>query len=351
MKNAIQFILILFIFPFYTYSQCISGDCENGKGVYIYPDKTKAEGFWKNGKLEGQCSMFYSDGSSYVGEKSQDKKNGKGKFIGADGSSSEGIYKNDTLSGSVIITYPKGSVYVGTWTNDKKNGNGKYTSPNGYSAEGKFINDTLEGYATIKYSNGDKYIGDVKKGIQDGKGIYYFKNGDKFEGPFKNGKFNGEGIKYYAKGGTLKGIWVNDEYISGSNTTTNNPNSIIPFLNNGGVYEVNTNLNNVLKLDMIFDTGAGEVQFSRDIYLTLIKTKTISLNDILEGGFYEDANGNINYNVRFNLRQMKIGNITIENIPCCVAKDENGSNLLGLSALKKIGKFEFDFDKSVINFK
>jgi clan AA aspartic protease (TIGR02281 family) len=117
------------------------------------------------------------------------------------------------------------------------------------------------------------------------------------------------------------------------------------------VYEVNTNLNNVLKLDMIFDTGAGEVQFSRDIFQTLIKTKTISVDDILEGGYYQDANGNVNYNVRFNLRQMKIGNVKIENIPCCVAKDENGANLLGLSALKKLGKFEFDFDKSVINLK
>lgn len=352
MKVQLKLFFLFIILPILSYSQCISGDCENGKGVLITPKKTKIDGSWKNGKPNGQCSIFYSDGDSYLGEMSQGLKNGKGKYTGADGSSSEGIYKNDTLSGSVIITYPKGSVYVGTWSNDKKNGNGKYTSPNGYSAEGKFINDTLEGYATIKYSNGDKYIGDVKKGIEDGKGIYYFKNGDKFEGPFKNGKFNGEGIKYYAKGGTLKGIWVNDEYISGSNTTTSNPNSIIPFLNNGGVYEVKTSLNNdVLKLDMIFDTGAGEVQFSRDVFLTLIKTKTITIDDILEGGYYEDANGNVNYNVRFNLRQMKIGNMKIENIPCCVAKDENGANLLGLSALKKLGKFEFDFDKSVINLK
>ena len=336
MKVQLNLIFLFIILPILSYSQCISGDCENGKGVYIYPDKTKAEGFWKNGKLDGQCSMFYSDGSSYVGEKSQDKKNGKGKFIGADGSSREGIYKNDTLSGLVTITYPKGSVYVGNWSNGKKNGNGKYTQPDGYSEEGKYINDTLEGNATIQYSNGAKYVGDVKKGNEEGKGIYYFKNGDKFEGSFKNGNFNGEGIEYYSKGGTTKGIWVNGEYISGSNTMSNNSNSIIPFLNNGGVYEVSTNLNNVLTLDMIFDTGAADVQFSRDIYLTLLKTKTISNDDIIGRGSYTDANGNTNYNIKFILREMKIGNLTIENIPCCVAKDEFGANLLGLSALKKL---------------
>ena len=351
MKVQLNLIFLFIILPILSYSQCISGDCENGKGVYVYSDKTKIDGFWKNSKPDGQCSIFYSDGGSYLGEMSQGKKNGKGKSIATDGSAEEGTYKNDTLSGFVTITYPKGSVYVGTWKNDKKNGNGKYTQPDGSYKEGKFINDTLEGYVTIQYPEGDKYVGEVKKGVKDGKGIYYYKNGGKFEGEYKNNLRNGNGTEYYAKGGTTKGIWIKNEYISGSNTPNNNPNSIVPFLNNGGVYEVNTNLNGGLNLDMIFDTGAGEVQISREIYLTLIKQKTITLDDILEGGLFVDANGNRNYNVRFNLRFMKIGNITIENIPCCVAKDEFGLNLLGLSALKKLGKFEFDFDKSVINLK
>lgn len=351
MKVQLQLFFLFIILPILSYSQCISGDCENGKGVLITPKKTKIDGSWKNGKPDGQCSIFYSDGDSYLGEMSQGLKNGKGKYTGADGSSSEGIYKNDTLSGFVTITYKSGNTYTGNWSNGNQNGSGKYTKLDGYSEEGKFINDTLDGNATIQYPGGDKYVGEVKKGLKDGKGIYYYKNGGKFEGEYKNGLRNGSGTEYFPKGGTLKGIWVKNEYISGSNTVSNNSNSIIPFLNNGGVYEVNTNLNNVLKLDMIFDTGAGEVQFSRDVFLTLIKTKTIAIDDILEGGYYEDANGNVNYNVRFNLRQMKLGNLTIENIPCCVAKDENGANLLGLSALKKLGKFEFDFDKSVINLK
>lgn len=352
MKNVLPSILMILFIPFTGYSQCITGDCENGKGIYVYPNKTKVDGTWKNGQPHGQCSIFYPDGRSYIGELSQGKKNGKGKSTSANGYSEEGTYKNDTLSGFVKINYKDGSTYTGNWGNGKQNGSGKFTQLDGYSEEGKFINDTLDGNATIQYPGGDKYVGEVKKGVRDGKGIYYSKNGDKFDGPFKNGKFNGEGILYYSKGGTKKGIWVNNEYISGSNTTTNNPNSIIPFLNNGGVYEVKTSLNNdVLKLDMIFDTGAADVQFSRDVFLTLIRTKTISIDDILEGANYEDANGNVNFNVRFNLRQLKIGNVMIENIPCCVAKDENGSNLLGLSALKKLGKFEFDFEKSVINLK
>lgn len=344
--------IVIFLSPSIANSQCISGDCENGKGIYVYPDKTKADCFWKNGKPEGQCNIFYSSGASYVGQMTQGRRNGIGKYTYPSGSFEEGKYINDSLIGFVTINYADGSKYIGNWSNGKKNGNGKYTQSNGYSEEGNYYNDSLSGNVTITYSNGDKYVGFAKNAAKEGKGVYYFSSGDKFEGNYKNNLRSGDGTLYYAKGGTLKGTWLNGEYISGSNNSKNlNENAIIPFLNNGGVYEVNTYLNNVLKLDMIFDTGAGEVQFSRDIFQTLIKTKTISVDDILEGGYYEDANGNINYNVRFNLRQLKIGKAVLENIPCCVAKDEKGSNLLGLSALKKLGKFEFDFDKAIIYLK
>jgi predicted aspartyl protease len=101
---------------------------------------------------------------------------------------------------------------------------------------------------------------------------------------------------------------------------------------------------------MIFDTGASEVYFTPDIVLTLIRAKTITEEDILEGGLFIDANGNVNKSVRFNLKSVKIGNTTVENVPCAVAKSMDGSNLLGLSALKKIGRFEFDFKNSAIRF-
>lgn len=347
----IKLMLFFIISPIIAFTQCISGDCANGKGVFIQKDKTRIEGQWKNYELYGKCSIFFSDGDSYVGEMLNGKRNGKGIFKFSSGTSHEGIFKNDTLSGYVTINYHNGDIYLGNWSNGRQNGNGKYISKDNYTEEGKYVNDTLIGYSTINYSNGDKYIGFVYNSIKEGKGIYYLENGDKFDGEFKNDHFDGYGIFYFAKGGILKGEWSIGKFISGSNKTYYGKNTITPVLSNGGVYEVNTNINNVLKLDMIFDTGAGEVQFSRDVFLTLVKTKTITIDDLLEGAYYEDANGNVNYNVRFNLKKMQIGNYTLENIPCCVAKDERGANLLGLSAIKKLGKFAFDFEKGIIEVK
>ena len=330
MRNHSIFISILFFSPLISFSQCISGDCENGHGIYITKEKAKMEGDWKNGKLEGKSKIEFTSGAIYEGNMIQGIKNGIGKYI-----------------------FSNGNYYEGSWKNDKQNGAGKYVTKTGYSEEGKYINDTLVGYATIKFSSQGKYVGYVQNALPEGNGIYFYTNGDKFEGNWSASKRNGAGTLYYQKGGTLKGVWKDNVYISGSNITNKDDSLKIinPVLSNSGIYEVNVSLNNVLKIDMIFDTGASEVYFTPDIVMTLFKTKTITEDDLLEGAMFMDANGNVNKSIRFNLKSMQIGNIKLENIPCAVSSNVNGANLLGLSALRKLGKFEFDFNQAIIKVK
>ena len=329
-RNLYLIVLFQILFSACAYSQCIVGNCENGSGTYIFSEKEKAEGSWKNGKLNGKCKYFFKSGSTYDGDMIDGKFSGIGKYV-----------------------YSNGDYYEGSFKAGLHHGLGKFFSAKGYSEEGKYINDTLTGYANLKNSNGDKYVGYVINALPNGNGIYYYLGGDKFEGTYKNGNPNGNGTYYYAKGGTLKGTWVDGKYVSGSNKliAEKNSNMITPLLSAQNVYEVNVMLNNVLKLDMIFDTGASEVYFTPDVVMTLIKTKTISEDDLLEGAYFIDANGNVNKSIRFNLKSIKIGNITLENIPCAVSNNVDGMNLLGLSALKKLGTFEFDFINTVIRVK
>ena len=56
------------------YGQCISGDCENGFGTFIYHDETKYEGKWKNDKKHGQGTMTWNSGSKYVGNYKNDEE-------------------------------------------------------------------------------------------------------------------------------------------------------------------------------------------------------------------------------------------------------------------------------------
>lgn len=48
--------------------KCISGDCSNGVGAYMWVNGVKYEGEWKDGKAHGQGTMIFPDGSKYEGE-------------------------------------------------------------------------------------------------------------------------------------------------------------------------------------------------------------------------------------------------------------------------------------------
>lgn len=305
-------------------SQCINGDCENGYGTYLFEDKTKAEGKWKNGKMNGSIKIFYSNGNFYEGGILDNNKNGLG------------IYKTENAE------------LQGNFVQNKLNGKGKIIFYDKTIHEGLFKDNILNGYGKITLADGSSYEGNFVDNKLNGKGIYIFSNGNKFEGEFKENKFYGQGILYYLKGGTLKGAWINDEYISGS--ANNNPDVIKLELLEGGVYNINVEINNVLKIDMVLDTGASDILLTSEIVLTLIKTRTIDENDILEGGYYLDANGNINYKVRFNLKEIKIGRYTAKNVVCCVNENLDSKNLLGLMALKKIGNLQLDFEKNELSF-
>ena len=49
-------------------SQCISGDCENGFGVYNYSNGDRYEGLFKNGKWNGKGKYYYKNGDIYEGK-------------------------------------------------------------------------------------------------------------------------------------------------------------------------------------------------------------------------------------------------------------------------------------------
>ncbi len=319
MKNI--FLIIVF-FSIKCNAQCISGDCENGFGTYLYEDNTKIEANWKLGKPNGQSSIFFASGATYIGKMKDGKKSGKGKAISKNNTVKEGDFENDLLNGFGKISFLDGQVY-----------------------EGIFKNDTLSGIGKIRYKSGDSYEGQILNFDESGKGIYKYFNGDLFDGNFKEGKLHGEGILNFAKGGLLKGTWNNGKYISGPNKK-NSENSIKLIPTTGGVFEVNVEFNSVLKLDMILDTGAAEVYLTKDIVLTLIKAKTINEGDILEGGYFMDASGNVNKSVRFNMREIKIGNKIIENVSCGVNEKIDGVNLLGLSFLKKLKSIRLNFENN-----
>ena len=156
MKN---FIIVLFIAPIFSFSQCLVGDCEDGVGEYRF----------KNGIYKGD----FADGE---------------------------------LSGFGVFSNKKGYVYSGLWTLGSKNGIGEEASKRDqFSYKGNFLNNQRDGYGEAYFSD-NKFM----------KNIHY-------QGNWTDGAICGEGQLDYTREfkfgrniveeqNTLVGTFINGVY-------------------------------------------------------------------------------------------------------------------------------------------
>src|SRR5262249_43122426 len=82
----------------------------------------------------------------------------------------------------------------------------------------------------------------------------------------------------------------------------------------GGVYLLPVQINGVLTLHFILDTGASEVNIPADVVLTLHRAGTIRDTDFLPGKTYTLADGSTVKSSRFLLRSLKIGKRRVANV-------------------------------------
>lgn len=154
-------------------ASCISGNCNNGKGTYLFKDGSKYIGTFLRSQPHGNGIFYLSDGSKYEGEFSNGDKNGKGKMSFATGDVYVGNFSSGLISGSGKMVYRNGDVYTGYWVNGKSSGKGRYV-----------------------FSDGDYYVGGFLDGEFSGAGKLVRKDGSYYEGEWSKSKKHGEGIAY-----------------------------------------------------------------------------------------------------------------------------------------------------------
>ncbi len=184
----------------FTYCQCLSGNCNNGKGKYDY-GWCVYEGEFKNGKMDGTGTIDYGEGEKYIGEFSKGKENGKGKLYHKDGTEEEvqftdGVRARKSQTITPVVEKPT----EGCVNGDCENGTGTYIFPSGNKYTGQFKNYTREGNGIAWMANGDRFEG-IFRNNEFAAGSYYFSTGYRYTGTYDaNGKeFNGT---YYAPSGT-----------------------------------------------------------------------------------------------------------------------------------------------------
>ena len=112
-----KLLLILLCLPMIGFGQCVSGDCVNGYGIYIYTnfESGRYVGKFKNSKKDGEGIYIYDNGEKYAGE-----------------------WKNNIMEGQGIKTWANGDICVGEWSQYGKFIIGKKTYSDGKIEEGIF---------------------------------------------------------------------------------------------------------------------------------------------------------------------------------------------------------------------
>lgn len=301
MKNIylIGFLILMVPFSGPLYAQCISGNCQNGSGIFKYPSGAKYIGQFENGMISGIGSCYYTDGSKYQGEWVRGRPHGNGIKIMPDGTRKEGVWEKgkfvepktqvvakspnvptadgkqtgcisgDCRDGKGIYIYPSGAVYIGEFKEGEIHGIGVCYYSDGRKYQGQWHHRFPEGKGTMTYSDGNKRTGNWKKGqpvdergnivdndlnqpsnrdgtdIQSGclsgdcengegvfayadgsryegfflngkperKGTFTYPNDDKYVGAFKEGVPHGTGRLLHADGTVTTGQWRDGEYI------------------------------------------------------------------------------------------------------------------------------------------
>ncbi len=108
---------------------------------------------------------------------------------------------------------------------------------------------------------------------------------------------------------------------------------------------------NGIKLRFIFDTGASSICISPAEATVLYRQGTLTKEDILDMEYFQDATGRISEGTKINLREVKIGNMILEDVKATVVDNVNAPLLLGQTVLERFGKIEIDNDKGELNFK
>lgn len=199
-------------------AQCVSGDCINGKGTFVYPSGAKYTGDFRNGEIDGIGVCYYTDGTKYSGEWKNRYPEGKGTKTYSDGTKRTGNWKKGKPvdeNGNVLEDYiarnkeersdDGTNIQSGCLSGDCNNGLGVFAYPDGSKYEGQFLNGNFEGQGTFSFANGDRYVGQFKDNYPDGQGTRFLASGKEETGLWREGEFLGASLTTGGKVGCVDG--------------------------------------------------------------------------------------------------------------------------------------------------
>ncbi len=113
---------------------CVSGDCENGGGTYVYPNCAAYAGGWSAGRRSGAGAHLYENGDRYAGGFKDDRRDTSGKadalYGFASGDRYNGAFRDGRPTGQGTYTFQDGRVFRGNF-DQSGTGTGTLSLPDG----------------------------------------------------------------------------------------------------------------------------------------------------------------------------------------------------------------------------
>ncbi|MBN1119192.1 MAG: hypothetical protein JXA77_18425 [Bacteroidales bacterium] len=159
----------------------------NGFGLNINANGTKNIGRYTNNVFD-ESSRIYEDACV-----SGNCENGEGVFLLMTGEQYSGSFINNSRNGYGTNIFPSGTIYRGFWINNNRSGAGLqiYNSNSDYLYFKGTYRDDLPNYGLLVYKDGRKYNGDLKNELPDGSGAMTYCNGSISEGNWVAGVYYG----------------------------------------------------------------------------------------------------------------------------------------------------------------
>lgn len=109
---------------------------------------------------------------------------------------------------------------------------------------------------------------------------------------------------------------------------------------------VTTELNGVLKIPFLIDSGASEVNVPFPVFYTMLLSGTVTIADKLDPKVYTLADGSEVKCQRFRIKSLKIGKTTLYNIEASISMNSDSPLILGQNVLSKLKIVSFDYKDS-----
>ena len=121
----------------------------------------------------------------------------------------------------------------------------------------------------------------------------------------------------------------------------------ISLVREGGTFKVPVEINGVVKLHFIVDSGAADVSIPEDVVRTLLRSGTIQESDFLGVQQYRLADGTTVESVTFRIKHLRVGSRVLEGVTGSIA-DVDAPLLLGQSFLNRFKSWSIDNQKQVL---